>query len=194
MNAVSPQENQTIKSGLLAMRDAVDVYFKENAVPAEVTPVGLKYRSFTLNQSFPSNANRVVFIPGEFDGTELKPRKYGTLSRNNRNSASVQNPRELLTWDRPFTVSIWGAPVRGKTDHEGLSIGIVEDLLEQVVRAVQYSQMATVIWGDVIIQTPPMENSFGAELLVGATQRGPIYDVSYDIAYANPVTPHKSVK
>src|SRR5262245_38441794 len=88
------------RSGILVLRNACAQYFEENDGPATVALVGLKYRSFQLNVQAPRGANRVVFIPGEFDGTPepKKPRKYGRLSRMNRNAGSVYNPRELLAW------------------------------------------------------------------------------------------------
>lgn len=190
MNAAPPIANAVPgarRSGLLYLRDRVAEYFEAYSVNASVTPVGMKYRSFSLNQQMPSNANRVVFIPGVFDGKpELQPRKYGSLSRSSRNNGSVVNPRELASWERPFTISIWGAPVPGKQFAEDESVGVVEDLLENVVRAVQFAGRASVHWGDVVISAPPVENSFGTELLVSATQIGPLFDVAYD--YVQPAT------
>lgn len=179
---VYPIATDIPRSGLLALRDGVAAYFEERSINASVAPVGLKYRSFALNQANPSNANRVVFIPGEFEGGDspLKPRKYGTLSRNNRNASQVVNPRELLSWDRPFTISIWSAPVPGQMPAEDKSVGVVEDLLERTVQAVQSVAAATIMWGAVNISAPPVENSFGIELLVSAVQVGPIFDVIYD--------------
>lgn len=177
-----PSQTVTPRSGLLQLRNGVAQYFQDYSIQAVVTPVGLKYRTFALNQANPANANRIVFIPGEFEGGDLtpKPRPYGTLSRKNRNAGSVVNPRELLSWERPFTISLWSAPVPGKQTDEGESINVVEDLLEQTVRAIQYTAKATIVWGAVNIQAPPVENSFGVELLVSATQIGPIFDLVYD--------------
>lgn len=180
-----PAQIGTPRSGLLQLRNAVAVYFEEYDVGAAVAPVGLKYRSFTLNQSAPANANRVVFIPGVFDGNEKpKPRDYGVLSRRVRNSSSVQNPRELLTWDRPITISCWSAPEAGNSKDEGATLNLAEDLVEQVVRAVQVHSHADIEWGAVTINMPSTENNFGVELLLAITQRGPLYGVTLD--YAQP--------
>lgn len=187
------------RSGLVYLRDCVDAYFKAAGVAATVAPVGLKYRFFTLNQS-PANANRVVFIPGEFDGTpDLRPRKYGTLSRGTDNSASVQNPRELLHWDRSFTISVWAAPAPGHGEDEQESIARAEDLLEQVIRALANvpdpdpSETGTVgasfHLGDVTIQSPPNDKSFGAELLVGGVLDSPFFDVTLDVVTPGLVLP-----
>jgi hypothetical protein len=177
----------TPKSGIGFLRNAVKQYFSDFSIPAQVAPVGLKYRTFQLNQNQSTNANRIVFIPGEFDGSLApKPRAYGTLNRATRNSASVVNPRELLSWERPMTISIWAAPTPGKANEEDDAIMIVEDLLEQVVRAIQGSQQGAIKWGDVTITSPPNENSFGAELLVSLVQIGPIYDITLPYVTGTP--------
>ncbi len=171
----------TPRSGLLQLRNAVAAYFESYAVPVEVPPVGLRYRSFNLNQSFPANANRVVFIPGKFDGNETpRARDYGVLSRESMNHAQVINPRELVAWERPFTISCWSAPVPGQKTDEGATLNLAEDLLEQVVRAVHESGLADITWGNVVINSPNVENGFGVELLVSASQLGPIFGVTLD--------------
>ena len=178
MNAapIFPEMQTGPRSGILLLRDATAEYFAEHSVPATVADVGLKYRSFALNQG-PGGGNRVVFIPGKFDGTlSPKPRAYGTLDRKSRNHAQVGNPRELLNWDRPITISVWSAPEPGKAYDEGASVAKAEDLLEQVARAVQEFDAASIAWGEVLINAPPQENAFGVELLAMITQRGPLFD------------------
>jgi hypothetical protein len=194
MNAapIFPAPSHQPKSGIVHLRNEVARYFVDNSVPAEVTPVGLKYRTFTSNQS-PFGANRVVFIPGIFDGEGVKSRAYGSLSRDIENATSVVNPRELLLWMRPITISIWSAPNYADPSNEQDSVAIVEDLLEQVVRAITAAQSdgvsiaASVIWGDVTIVNPPNESSFGTELLVNLMQKGPLLDVTLEFAQATPV-------
>jgi hypothetical protein len=142
----------------------------------------------------PANANRVCFIPGEFDGDlKLKPRDYGVLSRETRNATSVVNPRELIHWQRPFTMSIWSAPLPGETENEQASLGLVEDLLEQVVRALQNvtapdgtNASACISWGKAVVASPPNENSFGVELLVTGYLKGPLFDVTLDYVQPSP--------
>lgn len=175
------------RSGIVYLRNSVADYFTANAVPAVVTPVGLKYRDFKLNQSFPSNANRVVFIPGEFDGTSPpKARRGGSLSRNNFNAGSVINPRELLSWERAITISIWSAPANGKFEDEQEAVATCDDLLAWVVRGVQSAGTATILWGDVTIQSQNKESVFGVELLVSAVQITPIFDKTLEIKFAVP--------
>ncbi len=191
---VSPTLAQlgTPKSGLLRLRNAVAAYFELFQVPAVVAPVGLKYRSFALNQAAPGGANRVVFIPGEFDGSNApKARKYGEISRSSRNHASVDNPREIASWDRPITISCWSAPVPGAPRDEGETIGLAEDLLEKVVRAVHESGLSDITWGGVIINAPATENGFGVELLLAATQRGPLFGVTLEYAQPTPKLPRE---
>lgn len=170
------------RSGVLYLRDQTAAYATANAFPVVVAPVGLKYRSFNLNQ-FPvgGGANRIVFIPGVFDGNgPPKARKYGTLLRESRNAASVNNPRELLSWERPITVSLWSAPEPGHAADEDSSIGRAEDLLELLAQALQEVGAATLRWGEVTINSPPQEGAFGTELLVSLTQIGPLFDIAYD--------------
>jgi hypothetical protein len=188
MNAapVFPILRDVPRSGLVYLRDRVADYFGCNAIPATVAPVGLKYRFFVLNAS-PGGANRIVFIPGEFDGEGTpKSRKYGSINRETRNSASVVNPPEIANWDRPFTVSVWGAPAPGKVEDEQAAIAIVEDLLEEVVRAVQEGVASAVTWGEVLIKSPPQENGFGVELLASAILHGPFYGRTLDVVQAQP--------
>lgn len=195
MNAapVYPVFNTRPRSGIVFLRNAVASYFEALKVPAVVAPVGLKYRTFTLNQSFPANASRVVFIPGEFDPSgDIKPRKYGSLSRETRNAGSVVNPRELAEWSRPITVSIWGAPAPGQTESEQDSIALVEDLMEQVVRGIYSASIdgvgiaGSIEFGEVSIVSPPNEKSFGAELLLSLIQTGPLYGETLEVVAANP--------
>ncbi len=174
------------RSGLANLREAVASYFDYYAVPAVVAPVGLRYRNFILNAD-PRGANRVVFIPGEFDGSNApKARKYGALSKGSRNHASVENPRELAAWERPVTVSCWSAPVPGNTADESATIDAAEDLLEQVVRAIHYSGMADIKWGAVQINTASSETAFGVELLLSLVQSGPLLDVTLETVQPMP--------
>lgn len=190
MNAapVFPLADGPPRSGIVHLRNMVAAYFSGFAVPAHVPPVGLKYRSFTLNQQTPGNANRVVFIPGTFDGDVKAKRNYGVLSRETRNSSYVNNPREIASWDRHITISIWAAPVPGRRPEEEDSIAVVEDLLEQTVRALQAAGQGSIHFGAVTIPVPG-EGIFGEELLLHIIQVGPLLDMTLDVAYAVPAVP-----
>jgi hypothetical protein len=186
--SVYPMPDGPPRSGIVYLRNVVAAYFESYGVPALVAPVGLKYRSFTLNQSAPANANRVVFIPGVFDGDVKAKRSYGALSRETRNSSHVNNPREIASWDRPITISVWSAPVPGKRPNEEDSIAVVEDLLEQTVRALQWAGKGSIQFGEVTIPVPA-EGVFGEELLLHIVQVGPLYDVTLDVVQASPAVP-----
>lgn len=183
------------KSGLTILRDGVAKYFADRSIPIEVARVGAKYRSFKSNQHVLTGANRVVFIPGDFDPTsaQTKARPYGVLNRETRNASSVVNPRELASWERPITISIWAAPHPGKAEAEDDSIAVVEDMLELVVRACQFVQMSQIMFGEVVIVAPPVEQSYGAELLLSAIQRGPLLDETLEYTQATAVVPRTQI-
>lgn len=194
MNAAPPyplaSQIGTPRSGLGVMRDAVYAYFEERSIPAVVAEVGLKYRSFIINQAALGGGNRVVFIPGEFDGSsEPKPRAYGSLSRDTRNHSSVSNPRELLAWDRPVTLSVWAAP-ETMAYNESANVLAAENLLEQVARAVHTACLADIEWGKVVINTAP-ENTFGVEFLVSLIQHGPLFDVTREYVQPSASVPRQ---
>lgn len=179
-------------SGLRYLRDGVAKAFAEAGAPVVVAPVGLKYRGFGLNQG-PSGGNRIVFIPGEFDGKSgpQQPRRYGTVSRQGRNACSVQNPREIASWERVFTVSIWAGPIPGAGNDEGQSGEQAELLLELFIRALHtvatpegVPVIASLLFGDLTLVAPPTDNSFGAELLLTMTQVTPIFGVTHEYVQA----------
>jgi hypothetical protein len=155
--------------------------------------VGLKYRSFTMNQAA-GGASRVCFIPGEFAGEDgLKPRRYGELNRQTRNATSVRNPREILEWSRTFTISIWGvAASSNQLLAEQDDVALVEDLLEQVVRGIYSASIdgvsiaASIQFGAVTVVAPPTEKAFGAELLITCVQNTPLYGETLEVVSANP--------
>lgn len=171
------------KSGILVMRNTCADFFTEWSIPAVVTPVGAKYRSFQT-QSPTLGGNRVTFIPGEFDPSSApKPRKYGKIDRASSNAASVRNPRELASWERPITIAVWSAPAPGQAQDEGMSVAVAEDLVEKVFQALAPFG-ASIQPGEVTIQTPPTDGAFGVELFIRLVQTGPIYDVALEYAQA----------
>ena len=191
-------------SGLQFLRDQVALYFKEEEIPAIVAKVGLKYRSFQINVSSPGGANRVVFIPGVFDGTNSpKARPYGELSRKTRNASAVNNPRELAQWERPCTISVWAAPSPSDLQDEEKSLVLVEDLLEKVVRGLyssalvipedtemSFSVAGAFSLGAVTVNAPPTESGYGVELLVSLMLRGPFFDKTLDVVFPTPIQSH----
>lgn len=191
-------------SGLQFLRDQVAHYFADQEVHAHVAKVGLKYRSFQINTATPGGANRVVFIPGVFDGSNnLRARQYGTLSRSTRNASSVNNPRELAQWERPCTISVWAAPDPSALQEEDLALVLAEDLLEKVVRGLygaalevpdngemSFSVAGAFSLGAVSVNSPPTESGYGCELLVQLMLRGPFFDKTLDVVFPTPTQSH----
>ncbi len=184
-----PPYSSAKRSGLVYLRDQVAEYFLSRAIPVEVAPVGLKYRSFTLNQNPVLGGGRIVFVPGRFEGdTTLKVRDYGTLSRRTMNSVSVENPREIGAWERLFTICVWAAQPPGTSGNSEAATQAADDLLECVFRAIQMApdptggnMSASVVWGGVSVNSPPEDSSFGSELIVQASQIGPIFGETLEV-------------
>lgn len=177
------------RSGIIALADAVRVYFEANNVQAHVARVGLKYRTFLTNQG-PDGGSRVVFIPGDFNGDpSVKPIDEGELD-DPLHHVSV-NPRELAEWRRVVTASIWGVDYARIEDEEA-QIQATEDLFEWTLRAIQnavkpvtigeqtfYTHLgADVERGKVTRAYPPLENGYGHELLWRFVLKGPFYDLA----------------
>lgn len=180
------------QSGLVVLADAVRVYFDANGVRATVAPVGLRYRSFSMNQG-PGGGSRIVFIPGDFSGdAALKPIDEGELGDPLKRLGD--NPRELVEWNRTVTISIWGVDASDVSD-EQRQIEATENLLELVVRAVHNAvspntgyaigadrdENGSSTWGKVSRTYPPVENGFGCELLVRLRIKGPLFDAPAQI-------------
>lgn len=181
------------RSGIVFLRDQVALFCSVRQLPIVVTPVGARYRGFVGNQAPGVGGNRIVFIPGEFVPGSPTARKYGTLSRDTLNSESVCNPRELLAWSRAITVSLWSAPPPGKMTDEEAAFDVADDMLEVLARAVTQatypdgsSVAASIEWGDVQIVSPPVENSFGVEVLVSIKQLAPFFGETLDVVQATP--------
>jgi hypothetical protein len=193
MNAAPPYpiKQEPTRSAITYIRDSVAAYLDGIAVVAKV---GLKYRSFTLNQDPLVGANRVVFIPGVFEGdTEVKVRDFGGISRATQNTSSVVNPAEIGMWEKPLTISIWAAQPVGTAGDEGAAQDAAEDLLEQVFRALVsvrdpstgQSIAASLIFGPIRLQSPPSDNGFGCEILWQVNVLCPLFGPSHEVVQAN---------
>lgn len=191
----------TIRSGLLAVADGVRRYFVLNAVAAEVH-VGLKERTKW-------SRSRVVLIPGDYRGeASPKPMSEGRLTPPEHTKSD--NPRELATWERIVTADILGVDTENKTSEEA-QIAAVEDLFEMTVRALWngfapapqgyayiaqpgdtkeygYLGRGAVVFGAVTRVYPPADvSSYGAELLLQFTLKGPLFDASEPIVFPTQV-------
>jgi hypothetical protein len=144
---------------------------------------GWRAREQILNQG-PGGANRILVIPGDPQSGDA-----GTLVRGKL--ASV-NPRTLLEHDEIWTLSIWGVDNTAPVD-EGKQASAAKALLELAVQAVHNAVdpdtgdpvgVANLRWGSVRwINTTSTNLYFGRELQVRVTQKGPLFDQPYGVAY-----------
>lgn len=189
------------RSGLLFLRDSVAQYFESLGITAAVKPVGLKYRSFN------DRPGRVVFIPGQFDGSnDLRPRPYGELSRQVKSHSQFQgdgfwdgssdpnfdplnpvpvtqpvdsiNPRELFQWDKAITISVWAASTSRERQDDQSQYDNTEDLFELVLQGCQQAIGADFVPRQLFRVSPPEESSYGEEILLWARTRGPLFDAT----------------
>jgi hypothetical protein len=167
------------RSALVGLYRSMADYFESFAVPAKVL-YGLKARDLW-------NTSRVVVIDGEFKG-ELVPKALpaGTLSAPTQKKSF--NPREIVSWTRPVTLSIRGVDSKNPDD-EALQTEALETLIEWTIRAVQNAVFpldggggiglgqANLEWGDAIWLSPPVQQPFGKELLQAVTLHCVFFDV-----------------
>lgn len=184
-----------IRSGLIALSDGVRAYFAANSVPAVVTPVGWRYRTFQINQG-PGGGSRVCLIPGRIDPTAPAPPKVvdagdfaGASMSANRSSPT--GPRPLVTWRKVISLSVWGVDT-SDTSNDELQLAATENLFEWAYRAL-HSAVDPVTGQSVGLQQlalqdaqwvlPPVERAFGRELVAWFVLSGPLYDVIPSIGY-----------
>ena len=177
-----------IRPGLIALSDGVRAYFADHEVPAVVTPVGWRYRTFQTNQG-PGGGSRVCLIPGKIDpaGGPPKPTDAGQFrgASQSANRAGPSGPRPLVTWDRLVSLSVWAVDPSDPTADE-LQFAATENLLEWAVLALnaavdpvtgQSVGLVSVALQDAQWVTPPVERGFGRELVAWFVHSGPLYDV-----------------
>lgn len=186
------------RSGLLGLVRGVAAYFGANMISAQVV-AGWKARDRKDNAG-PGGANRVVFMPGDFDAGAggPKPLPAGRISRNAPQNFPelTGDGRALAWWEYSATVSVWAVSIDRPQDEEA-QIEAVEELLEQTVRAMHNAvDPATATpagfgnileWGDAAWTLPPKEQAFGRELCFGFTLLVPLLDQPYGIAFPSPV-------
>lgn len=177
------------RSGLVALADSVREYFRANTVDAEVTKVGVRYRTLWAK-------SRVVFVPGIYAGEDPpRPIDEGRLTAPEHTKSD--NPRELATWERKATACILGVNVQQREDEQA-QIEAVENLLELTIQAMVRASaplpanaewrpgahesglagQASIFWDDSTVKRfyPPTDLSFGIEIFLTFTQRGPLFD------------------
>lgn len=187
------------RAGLPALVRGVRAYFAAYGVTANVV-LGWNARNSQINQG-PGGANRVCFIPGEFDGSTGAPKvaKAGTMDRNAAQNFVSHNPRmrALAWWHEPITVSCWAVDPSQPQDEES-QIEATNALQEATVAAIHNATdpvtgfavgFANIEeWGAVGWTLPPGENAFGRELTFGLTLLSPLFDAPIQL-----VTPAASV-
>jgi hypothetical protein len=203
------------KNGLLALRDGVAAYFLAQGVPATVGQVGIKYRYFQVNEG-PGGAMRVVFMPGEYDGSDApRTRRGGTLSPPRKASGqdskrfavpslsdpsgfvpgpSTLNPAPLASNTEIATVSVWAVDPLDPQDEESAYIAtfdLFELTLEAMHRAVDpdtgvHVGVANLRPGDYLWSTPVGERAFGRELLYSFEHKGLFFFQPIDKATPQP--------
>lgn len=133
-------------------------------------------------------ANRVIFLPGDPNGAGGKiapsPRDVGRRELKDENEVVGAYIRPLASWERQFSISIWGVDTTAPRD-ELAQAEATEALFEQTLQAVEQFVGAgglNVAWG-AITWTLPKENTFGTELLVSLALAHPLMDVPEEVGF-----------
>jgi hypothetical protein len=185
------------RSGLLALKRGVAEYFEAQSVSASVR-VGWTARNRQDNAG-PGGANRVVFIPGEFDPTSGAPKvlRAGKIDRDGEQNFVDLDPRlrVLAWWHEAVTCSVWAVDSDHPQDEE-LQIEATETLLEQTIQGIHNAvdpDTGTNVgfaniedFGEPFWVLPPGEMAFGRELVFGFVLYVPLFDAPTGIAYPSP--------
>ena len=171
------------RSALGALTEAIRAYFDANAISARVE-FGLRARSEQINQG-PGGASRVVIIPGKYSG-ELAPKGLdGGRFAAPMHTHARPEPNELLDDDNLATLSVWGVDASSPLAirSELAQYEATQRLLEQTVQAIHGSPIGgpegcwpAIVWTGKYWPKPPVEMSFGLELLVWLEIHGPLFD------------------
>ena len=124
----------SIVSSLPKLRDALVAYFTAQSITSKVY-LGLKYRDLW-------DTSRVVFIDGEFDGSNT-PRVRSAGNFGAPWQKATYNPRELVAWSRPVTLSIRAVDPT-QPDSEDAQIEAIETLIEQTVQGIHNATLVDV--------------------------------------------------
>jgi hypothetical protein len=201
MSNAAPTTPLVTDASLIAHYDAleglvrgVEAFFKAQGVTASVD-VGWTRRSRQDNQG-PGGANRVVFIPGEFDASPSPPKvlRYGELDLEGEQNQVTLAPRlRTIAWlHGAYTCSVWAADASAPTD-ERKQIWRTKQLLRWTLQAMQNAVDplteqpvggANLQWGGTLAWTlPPGEQAFGRELCFEFRLLEPQHDVPIATAY-----------
>jgi hypothetical protein len=194
--------------GIEGLARGVAAYFVLQGITAQVA-VGWTARNRQDNQG-PGGANRVVFIPGEFDpgGGPPKPLKAGVIDRNGeQNHVDVNGVRyRAVAWlHEIITCSVWAVDARAPSD-ELAQIRATSQLREQAVSAIYNAVDPETLaatpqneegaiyptgtgfanieeWGPMFWTLPPGESAFGRELTFTFTLYGVVLDAPVALVY-----------
>lgn len=175
-----------IISGMTVLVTGVRAFFDARGEGTKVV-FGYRERAKQINQGAAS-ANRVIFLPGEPTGNGGKlaasPRDVGRRELEDDDGNHVASIRPLASWERQFTISIWGVDTDAPRD-ELAQAAATEALFELTLRAVEQTRGAggpNVAWGG-ITWTVAKENTFGTELLVGLALAHPLMDAPEEVGF-----------
>lgn len=184
-------ETVRIVSGMSALFKGVKAHFQALEPEDKVVVVfGYRERAKQQNQG-QGGANRVIFLPGDPDGNggELAatPRDVGNFEVTqivDDEEQRVAEIRPLASWERQFTISIWGVDNDAQRD-ELAQAAAAEDLFEETLRAIEQFKGAggpNIAWGRVK-WTVAKENTFGTELLVACAIAHPLLDAPDEVTF-----------
>jgi hypothetical protein len=185
--------------GIKALADGVRAQFLANSSPVIVPPVGWDQRNQQQNYSAVPGGGRVIFMPGQYDGSAGAPKPIdgGEFSRDLKFQSL--NPRENVGWDSWVTCSVWAVdPTRMMQEEDQILATL--DLVESTLQAIN---MATHTSADGSIQTvgqanikfngkttwvlpPSTVTTFGREFVFSFVQRCRWLNAAYGIAYPQP--------
>ncbi len=175
-----------ILSGVAAIVAGVQDYFA-NVGDGTSVVFGYRERTKQSNQGV-GMANRVIFLPGDPNGSGGKlaptPRDVGRRQLEDDDGNRVADIRPLASWERQFSISIWGVDKTAPRDELAQAVA-TEDLFEKTVRAVEGFTGAggmNLAWG-AVTWTLPKENTFGTELLVGLALAHPLLDAPEEVGF-----------
>jgi hypothetical protein len=171
-------------SGFGALVRGVEEYF---ASLKDGTMVVCGYRERAQQTRGTGGANRVVFLPGDPNGAGGKlvpPRDPGPREVLDELGETVATVRALVSWERQFSISVWGYDAAAPRDALR-QIEAAEALLEKTVRAIEQVAGAggpNLVWGPAL-WTLPKDNTFGQEVLVGLAFAHPLFDAPSDVGF-----------
>lgn len=183
----------TGSSALVGLYTSVQAYFEAVGNSAPVY-LGLRFRDLW-------DTSRVVIIDGEFDGTNApKVRSAGSFGSPDHKKSF--NPRELVSWKRPVTLSIRAVDPTD-IDSESAQLLATESLIETTIQAVhnatgvETATGATVSLGQASIDWTEgkalwcdpgsaTQQTWGKEFLVSFMYRCTFFDIADSIAFPVP--------